>query len=133
MASRFVFHRRGVKAFGRELDSTLTRRAEVRAAVVADFSAKCACSTDAELMGELERFETRIEAFTGGQPPGSWERWERLNRVMDGKLLLCRLAKVFDDRPALLARTLAVHLKARGSIDPELRDHVTRFERALSA
>jgi hypothetical protein len=77
----------------------------------------------------LNEYIDRIEAFAEGVADSGAERWERLNRLIDGKRMLRRLGlygAAFSDRRGDLAR----HIRINGRIDPEIWSHLRVFKAA---
>ena len=77
----------------------------------------------------LNEYINGIEAFAEGVDDRGAERWERLNRLIDGKRMLRRLGlygAAFSDRRGDLAR----HIRINGRIDPEIWAHLTVFKAA---
>lgn len=78
---------------------------------------------------QLNEYIDRIEAFAEGVADRGAERWERLNRLIDGKRMLRRLGlygAVFSDRRGDLAR----HIRINDRIDPEIWAYLKVFKAA---
>lgn len=77
----------------------------------------------------LNDFIDRIEGFAEGITAPVFERWERLNRLIDGKRMLRRFGlygSAFSDRRGDLAR----HIRINDRIDPEIWAHLRVFKAA---
>ncbi len=76
---------------------------------------------------DLNKYMDKIEAFSEGSTAIDKKRWERLNRILDGKCMLRRMqlyGKSFTDRRGDLAR----HIRINGKIDREIVSIVSVFK-----
>jgi hypothetical protein len=64
----------------------------------------------------------KIEAFAEGNTEPTKQRWERLNRLLDGKLTLQRL-DLSNERGYL-----ATHIRIKNHIDPELMTYIEELK-----
>lgn len=82
--------------------------------------------------GEIEKFNVyveKIESFSENNDNPSVARWERINRLLDGKRVLRRLNLAFRPQKGDDLRfTLASRLKNR--VDQEIRDYIDEFKNA---
>ncbi|MDM8515026.1 hypothetical protein QUF76_02415 [Desulfobacterales bacterium HSG16] len=82
--------------------------------------------------GEIEKLNVyveKIESFSENNDSPSIVRWERINRLLDGKRVLRRLNLAFRPRKGDDLRfTLASRLNNR--VDREIRDYINEFKNA---
>lgn len=77
---------------------------------------------------QLTNYIEKIEAFAEGNTELTRERWERLNRLLDGKRSLQRL-DLFKTRAGDRRGDLARHIRINNNIDPELRGYIEEMKR----
>ncbi|RJQ58931.1 MAG: DUF4435 domain-containing protein [Desulfobacteraceae bacterium] len=78
----------------------------------------------------LPEYIEKVEAFAEGISTTTYKRWDRLNRMLDGKRVLQRLGlfgSSITDRRGDLAR----HIRINQKIDPEFRELLKVFKEAL--
>jgi hypothetical protein len=77
---------------------------------------------------QLTSYIQKIEAFAEGKP--TRQRWERLNRLLDGKRTLQRL-DLFKTRVGDRRGDLARHIRINNNIDPELTAYVEEIKKSV--
>jgi len=82
-----------------------------------------------DICDKLSVYIQKIEHFAQGHTTQTIQRWERLNRLLDGKRTLQRLDLLHtregkNDQRATLAR----HIRINNQIDPELKNYVEELK-----
>ncbi|MCK5523763.1 MAG: DUF4435 domain-containing protein [Thiomargarita sp.] len=76
---------------------------------------------------QLTSYIQKIEAFAEGNTKPTRQRWERLNRLLDGKRTLQRL-DLFKSRVGERRGDLARHLRINNNIDSELMAYIKEIK-----
>ncbi|MEN8219644.1 MAG: hypothetical protein ABFS56_25490 [Pseudomonadota bacterium] len=76
---------------------------------------------------QVTTYIQKIEAFAEGNTEQTRQRWERLNRLLDGKRTLQRL-DLFKTRLGDRRGDLARHIRINNNIDPELTAYVEEIK-----
>ncbi len=76
---------------------------------------------------QLTSYIHKIEAFAEGNTEPTRQRWERLNRLLDGKRTLQRL-DLFKTRVGDRRLDLARHIRINNNIDPELTAYIEEIK-----
>ena len=75
----------------------------------------------------INEVQNKIEAFAEDNIESTRQRWERLNRVLEGKCALQRL-DLFKTRTGDRRGELARHIRINNNIDPELTAYVEELK-----
>ncbi len=86
-----------------------------------------------EVCDKLSAYLQKIEEFAQGETTPTRQRWERLNRLLDGKRTLQRLDLLHtregkNDQRATLAR----HIRINNQIDPELKNYIEELKKQVT-
>lgn len=79
--------------------------------------------------GHLNEYVKNIESFAEGITTISYERWERINRLLDGKRML-RCFGLIGHPPSDRRGDIARHIRLNGTIDPEILSYMEIFKEA---
>jgi len=87
-------------------------------------------SINSNVSQELTNYIHKIEAFAETNTELTKQRWERINRLLDGKRTLQRL-DLFKTRVGDRRGYLARHIRINNNIDPELTNYIKEVKKSI--
>lgn len=117
MAANIMFHEKSVTALAHGFGCDLEHRAEMEPAVMDQLGKMLGGGSDTQ--NSHKEYVRLIESFDSDAAGALEDRWEQLNRIIDGKRILVRLRhkhKLRDDYRFMLAARIREH----GKIDLEV-------------